>query len=72
MPLHGDLLEQAEHLARREKQRPKQASLRRAISTAYYALFHLLVDAGTRSVGTRGREPMRRQLARMWTEIKVR
>ena len=24
--------------------RPKQASLRRAVSTAYYALFHLLID----------------------------
>jgi hypothetical protein len=37
-----DLLEQAHHLAKREPKRPRQASLRRAISTAYYALFHLL------------------------------
>jgi hypothetical protein len=44
--LHHDLLEQAEHLVRRERQRPKQASLRRGISTAYYALFHLLVADG--------------------------
>ena len=43
MRLHDGLLEQAQHLLRREKRRPKQASLRRAISTAYYALFHLLV-----------------------------
>lgn len=31
------------HLANRERTRPKQASLRRAVSTAYYALFHLLI-----------------------------
>jgi uncharacterized protein (UPF0332 family) len=42
MPFPQDLLEQARHLANREPKRPKQASLRRAVSTAYYALFHLL------------------------------
>lgn len=40
--LPKDLLEQAEFLANREPKRPKQASLRRAVSTSYYALFHLL------------------------------
>ena len=44
MSLPSDLLEQAQHLSRRERRRPRQASLRRAISTAYYALFHLLID----------------------------
>jgi uncharacterized protein (UPF0332 family) len=39
-----DLLEQAQHLAQREPKRPKQASLRRAVSSAYYALFHLLIS----------------------------
>lgn len=43
MSLARDLLEQAEHLARMEPTRPKQASLRRAVSAAYYALFHQLV-----------------------------
>lgn len=47
MAFHHDLLEQAEHLVTRERQRPKQASLRRGISTAYYALFHLLVAEGS-------------------------
>ena len=42
MPFPNDLLEQARHLANREPKRPKQASLRRAVSTAYYAIFHLL------------------------------
>jgi hypothetical protein len=49
LALHHDLLEQATHLARRETRKPRQASLRRAVSTAYYALFHLLVaDAAKR------------------------
>lgn len=30
--------------------RPRQASLRRSVSTAYYALFHLPVDAATRRI----------------------
>jgi hypothetical protein len=46
LALHHDLLEQASHLAVRERKKPKQASLRRAVSAAYYALFHLLVAEG--------------------------
>ena len=42
MSLPEDLLEQAVHLATLDARRPKQANLRRAVSTAYYALFHLL------------------------------
>lgn len=38
----ADLIEQAEFLARREQRKPKEASLRRAVSAAYYALFHEL------------------------------
>jgi hypothetical protein len=37
-----DLLDLADHLARREAGRPKHISLRRAISTAYYGVFHAL------------------------------
>ena len=44
MSLAQDLSEQADHLVNREGAAPKQASLRRAVSTAYYALFHLLID----------------------------
>ena len=47
MSLARDLLEQAEHLATREPRRPRQASLRRAISTAYYAMFHLMIEEST-------------------------
>lgn len=58
MPLAEHLLEQAQHLANREKKRPRQASLRRAVSTAYYALFHLLIYEATRN----WRRPAQRQL----------
>jgi hypothetical protein len=44
------LLEQAERLATEGTGRPRQADLRRAASTAYYALFHLLTQAGGRLV----------------------
>lgn len=43
MALHDDLLQQARFLANREPRHPRQASLRRALSTAYYALFRSLV-----------------------------
>src|SRR4051794_32080240 len=48
MSLATDLLEQAGHLARRERKRPKQASLRRGISAAYSSLFHLLLEEAAR------------------------
>src|SRR5882724_7217362 len=44
MGLAQDLLNQADHLATYEGGNPSQASLRRAVSTAYYALFHLLIE----------------------------
>jgi hypothetical protein len=49
LPEH--LLEQARHLAKRERTRPRQASLRRALSTAYYALFHFLIREAVRQLG---------------------
>lgn len=48
LPEH--LLEQARHLARRERTRPRQASLRRAVSTGYYALFHFLIRESIRQI----------------------
>jgi len=51
--LAQDLLKQANHLATYEGDSPTQASLRRAVSTAYYALFHLLLeDASQRWQGS--------------------
>ena len=57
MSLADDLLQQAKDLLGSSsgsdgRGRPKQANLRRAISTAYYSLFSLLVDAvATEAVG---------------------
>jgi hypothetical protein len=48
--LHAQLLAQARHLAARGRQRPQQASLRRSVSTAYYALFHFLADESCRAL----------------------
>lgn len=53
MGLAQDLLRQAEHLLNYEGAAASQASLRRSVSTAYYALFHLLIeDAANRWPGT--------------------
>jgi hypothetical protein len=55
MELHEQLLEQARHLATRDRRRPQQGNLRRALSTAYYALFQFLVDRASRFlVGSTG------------------
>jgi uncharacterized protein (UPF0332 family) len=52
MGLANDLLSQATHLTDYQEV-ASQASLRRAVSTAYYALFHLLIaDASSRWDGT--------------------
>lgn len=60
MSLPRDLLGQAKLLASKEPRRPKQASLRRSVSAAYYALFHLLVEEGaTLLVGGKDRTPLR-------------
>jgi len=48
MTLHGDLLNQARGLATSDPRRPKQANLRRSVSSAYYGLFHLLVEDGSK------------------------
>lgn len=61
MALHTDLLAQARHLASKEPKKPKQASLRRAASAAYYALFHFLIDKSARLIVS-GAGPDRRTL----------
>ena len=50
MALPRDLLDQAVQLLSHETKKPKQASLRRSVSTAYYALFHLLVSESVRTM----------------------
>src|SRR5262245_50068779 len=73
MALHEDLLAQAAWLTTKDARRPKQASLRRAVSTAYYALFHLLVDEASRFlVGGAKRIQLRHQLARAFEHGQMR
>jgi hypothetical protein len=44
---HDDLLTQAGELIHKNEPNSTQADLRRAVSTAYYALFHLLISETT-------------------------
>jgi hypothetical protein len=54
MLYHQQLLEQAQALAMLDPRRPKQANLRRAVSSAYYAVFHMLVySASWQAAGPR-------------------
>jgi hypothetical protein len=66
MSQHADLLVQAVNLAKIDAKKPKQANLRRAISSAYYAVFHLLVDEARRvQIGTQHNQaPFRQGLGR--------
>src|ERR1019366_1843152 len=68
MAFPDDLLEQAQHLANRELEVPRQASLRRAISSAYYALFHLLIDEAVSKWEIAAQRP---QLARMFDHARM-
>ena len=47
MSFPDELLDLARRIADIDGENPQQASLRRAISTAYYALFHFVIDEAT-------------------------
>lgn len=66
MSIHRGLFQQARRLARLDPMRPQQANLRRAVSAAYYALFHYLIDQACRtSIGTQqAQTPFRQVIAR--------
>jgi hypothetical protein len=69
MSFADDLLEQAYDLANKQPANPKQASLRRAVSAAYYALFHLLIDE---AVSNWAVERQRGLLARTFAHDRMR
>jgi len=46
--LYQQLIVQARKLACMDKRRPGQGNLRRSVSTAYYALFHFLIEQSCR------------------------
>jgi hypothetical protein len=70
--LHRDLIEQAEHLAKREPKKPRQASLRRAVSAAYYALFHLLISDGALRLIPGVPGPLRAQAQRAFAHNEMK
>jgi hypothetical protein len=67
--LADELLEDAGHLAERGIAENRASSMRRAVSTAYYAVFHLLVDD---FVGYWPFADQRARLARMFDHKKMR
>jgi hypothetical protein len=73
MSLQEDLLQQADMLAHHETWRPRQSSLRRAVSAAYYALYHTLVtDAAVMLIEGGEMEGLRKLLERTFTHESVR
>lgn len=72
--MHRHLLEQARELATRDPRRPRQVNLRRAVSSAYYAIFHALIDQACRlMLGARhGDAPFRHVLGRAFTHHTMR
>ncbi len=72
--MYKDLLEQAVRLAELDAKKPKQANLRRAISAAYYALFHMLVDEACRiQVGAQHNQaPFRQVLGRAFAHTVMK
>jgi uncharacterized protein (UPF0332 family) len=69
MTYADDLLDVARHLANLEPANPRQACLRRAVSTAYYALFHLLIAEAALNWG---RPELRSQLGRVFGHGKMK
>ena len=69
MAYHDDLLSQARDLIHRNRPNSTQADLRRAVSTSYYALFHLLVSETTRNWS---RDSSRDSLGRMFDHALMR
>ncbi|MCC7422285.1 MAG: hypothetical protein IT428_18560 [Planctomycetaceae bacterium] len=67
--MHEDLFRQARRLATLDPKRPRQANLRRAVSSAYYAAFHALIDGSCRMVfgGQHQQAPFRQVLGRAFS-----
>jgi uncharacterized protein (UPF0332 family) len=69
MALSDDLFDDARHLALKGATEKRASCMRRAISTAYYAVFHMLVED---FVAHWEFEDQRARLARMFTHQKMR
>lgn len=75
MSLPTELLDQDRHLITKEPRRPRQASLRRGVSAAYYALFHKLTEASAKflvaGIGS-GRHALRQALRRNYVHGEMK
>ena len=69
MEFSDELLELAQDLADLHPESPRQANLRRAMSTAYYAIFHLLISETTLNLA---RVELRAQLGRVFEHGKMK
>ena len=67
-----DLIDAARGLTELSPRRPSQANLRRAVSTAYYALFHCLAACAANSFIGRARSPAWHQTYRALEHGKAR
>lgn len=72
MKYHKELLAQARYLCRKEPKHPKQASLKRAISTAYYALFHCFIYYTTKKFIPNEHKTLRPLLGRIFEHGKMK
>ena len=73
MSYADDLLEQAHHLLGRDGIDARQASLRRAVSAAYYALFHAITErAGAVLLRDPVAEPYRPVVARLFEHRQMK
>lgn len=72
MALSLDLLNLAQDIVPVGPGRPVQARLRRAVSTAYYALFRALIEESTRWLAGAGARNMRQVMARSFDHGAMR
>ncbi len=74
--MHDQLLAQARHLAELDMGRPTYVNLRRAISAAYYAMFHFVIDRALRFfIGTgavQGSADLRNLMARAFEHSDIK
>ena len=72
MSLHSDLLALAHRLTLLDRRKPKQANLRRSVSTAYYALFHRLTASAVAIIGPNLQESAALQLQRWFDHREMK
>jgi hypothetical protein len=65
------LVEQARSLAEQDPTRPAQASLRRAVSAAYYALFHFLIGEASKELLPREAKALRSVVSRTFVHAEM-